>query len=486
MQEIVISDYQRGYFRLLSHYLSLLGHRRKLNTELARLECGSKHKRGPKNEKKGIETRLDDMRNRINSTISEIKKMAKEAEKAGEPIELEKIARERNLSVIEWSILAVLCFEDALLSNGDSVDNRGSHILSYVLEDPTEMLFYRNIFGKSSKIHDLIAKERGRPGNSPLDNTYKLSENAVNRIFGYEAAEVDAEDGDEMDDFMGFRRNRVRPGLLQVKEPHVRLKDVVLPDKKRQELRSWLKCAEKENDKANELGIKTSLVRNTGKSLLLYGPPGTGKTLTAEAVAKELRKPLLIVRYEQIANMWYGNTEKNIVTMFEKTTEEDGVLLFDECDGLFSTRISVNHSIDRLANKERNLLLQKMENYPGVMILTSNNPDGIDQAFERRIGLRLEMPIPDAGERERIWRSMFSKEAALAKDVDFRKLAKKYAFSGGYIRNAVIRALRICTARKRKTISHKVLEEAAEAEHASMWTQNSSRAIGFGKEALSG
>ncbi len=481
MQEISISDYQREYFRLLSNYVSLLRTKRELTTDLASLECGGKHRRRQNDKKEEeIKDQLDNIKDRINSTLSEIKKVARAAEKAGEPIELEKVAHERNLSVTEWSIIAVLCFGDALLSNGYQIENRGSLILSYVLEDPTEMLFYRNVFCKDSKIYDLISKERFRPDKSPLDNTYKLSKKALNRIFGEKNTETENEEEDDDDDY--------RPGtaeLLQVSKPGVRLKDVVLPDEKRQELRSWLKCVKKEDNKAGELGINIGLIKNAGKSLLLYGPPGTGKTLTAEAVAKELHKPLLIAKYERIANMFHGNTEKNVVAVFEQAREEDGVLLFDECDGLFSNRVSVNHSTDRLANKERNLLLQQMENYSGVMILTSNNADGIDLAFERRIGLRIEMPVPNTGERERIWRSFFSKDAALAKDVNFRKLAEKYSFSGGYIRNAVVRALRICTARKRKTVSQKVLEEAAEAEYTSMWTRDSGRAIGFGKEALS-
>jgi SpoVK/Ycf46/Vps4 family AAA+-type ATPase len=114
--------------------------------------------------------------------------------------------------------------------------------------------------------------------------------------------------------------------------------------------------------------------------------------------------------------------------------------LFDEADSLFAKRTEVKTSVDRYANLEVNYLLQRMEAFAGITILTTNHDTAIDEAFRRRISFKIDFPMPDEDERKRLWRVMVPKEAALADDVDWDKLASRFAMSGGYIRNAVLRA----------------------------------------------
>lgn len=115
-------------------------------------------------------------------------------------------------------------------------------------------------------------------------------------------------------------------------------------------------------------------------------------------------------------------------------------MLFDEADSLFSKRTDVKSSNDRYGNLEVNYLLQRMESFAGITILTTNHDSAIDETFRRRLSFRIEFPKPESDERERTWRAIMPREAQLAADVDFAELAHRYQMTGGYIRNAALRA----------------------------------------------
>src|SRR2546426_963141 len=185
-------------------------------------------------------------------------------------------------------------------------------------------------------------------------------------------------------------------------------------------------------------GLKKVMKKTKGLSLLFAGPPGTGKTMAAEAIASELGRPLHVVNYAQLENMWVGETEKNIEHVFHTALDAGAVLFFDEADAVFQRR---SYMATPWMNRDVNVLLAQMENYPGVVVLATNLAKVMDRALDRRIDIAVEFPMPDAPMRRMIYEHLVPKEAPLAKGVDFESLAQKYALSGGCILHVVRPAL---------------------------------------------
>jgi predicted kinase len=177
-----------------------------------------------------------------------------------------------------------------------------------------------------------------------------------------------------------------------------------------------------------------------GISALFSGPPGTGKTMCAGVIARELDMELFRVDLSRVVSKWIGETEKNLARVFDEAQRSNAVVLFDEADSLFAKRTEVKSSVDRYANLEVNFLLQRMETFNGITVLTTNFEDTIDSAFKRRLTFRIRFEKPDADARGALWEKMFPATAQLADDVDFGELGRRFEVSGGNIRNAAIRA----------------------------------------------
>jgi SpoVK/Ycf46/Vps4 family AAA+-type ATPase len=141
-----------------------------------------------------------------------------------------------------------------------------------------------------------------------------------------------------------------------------------------------------------------------------------------------------------VVNKYIGETEKNLARVFDEAEGSHAILFFDEADALFAKRTEVKSSTDRYANLEVNYLLQRMESYNGITLLATNLEHGIDEAFKRRVRFTIQFDLPEAPDRERLWRSMFPPEVALADDIDWKRLATRYEMSGGYIKKAAVRA----------------------------------------------
>ncbi len=203
-----------------------------------------------------------------------------------------------------------------------------------------------------------------------------------------------------------------------------------------------------------------------GISALFAGPPGTGKTMCASVIARELDMELFRVDLSRVVSKWIGETEKNLAKVFDEAQRSHAVILFDEADSLFAKRTEVKSSVDRYANLEVNFLLQKMESFSGITILTSNLEDSIDSAFKRRLTFRIRFEKPDATARASLWQKMFPPSCELASDVDFAELGKRYEISGGNIRNAAIRAAFMAASEKHsitmETLDKATLREARE------------------------
>jgi ATPase family associated with various cellular activities (AAA)/Winged helix domain, variant len=178
--------------------------------------------------------------------------------------------------------------------------------------------------------------------------------------------------------------------------------------------------------------------RGLGVSALFFGQSGTGKTLAAEVLANELRLDLYRIDLSSVVSKYIGETEANLRRVFDAAEESGAILLFDEADALFGKRSEVKDSHDRYANIEVSYLLQRMESYRGLAILTTNMKSALDPAFLRRIRFIVEFPFPDEAERAAIWRRIFPPEAPLD-GVDWGRLAA-LRIAGGNIRNIALNA----------------------------------------------
>jgi len=214
-------------------------------------------------------------------------------------------------------------------------------------------------------------------------------------------------------------------------------------------------------------GFAAKVGKGLGTSALFSGPPGTGKTMVAALIARELGIDLYQVDLARIVSKWVGETEKQLAALFDAAEAAHAILLFDEADALFGKRTEVKSSNDRYANLETNYLLQRLETFTGICILTSNHETNIDTAFQRRLSLHLRFELPGLAEREQLWRATIPQQAPVAPDVDYASLAARFEMSGGYIRNATLRAA-FLAATDGATISNGHLEIAARIEYESM------------------
>lgn len=255
-----------------------------------------------------------------------------------------------------------------------------------------------------------------------------------------------------------------RLGTLAVRVPSTATWDqVVLPARTLQSVRELLAHAKHLKQVLDEWRFGSHLRESSALSALFSGPPGTGKTLVAGLIARELGVELYRVDLSRVVSKYVGETEERLARLFDEARVGGVCLLFDEADALFSRRTEVRSSVDRYANLEVDFLLQKMDEFDGVTLLTTNFPQSIDEAFLRRIKFRIVFPKPDVEERIRLWRSLIPKEAPLANDVRFEALAEAYEFTGAEIRNAVLRAA-FLAAECGRSISQEILDRAARIE----------------------
>jgi hypothetical protein len=187
-------------------------------------------------------------------------------------------------------------------------------------------------------------------------------------------------------------------------------------------------------------GFGRRLSGGQGIKVLFAGASGTGKTMTAGVIAREVGLDLYKVELSGVVSKYIGETEKNLDAVFRAAREANAMVFFDEADALFGKRSEVKDAHDRYANIEIAYLLQKMEEHDGVVVLATNLSRNLDQAFSRRMQYVVEFPMPNATQRERLWRQMFTDEVPVAGEVDFGFLADQFTLSGGDVRNVALDA----------------------------------------------
>jgi hypothetical protein len=216
--------------------------------------------------------------------------------------------------------------------------------------------------------------------------------------------------------------------------------DIVLPAPVVEQLRTISAHVVHSDQVLDDWGYRERMPYGHGVAALFTGSSGCGKTMAAQIVARDLGVQLLQVDLSKTVSKYIGETEKNLDAVFDAAEKSHAVLLFDEADALFGKRTEVRDAHDRYANVEVAYLLQRMEAYSGLALLTTNFRQNLDDAFTRRLRFIIEFPLPSTSDREKIWKLVFPDKAPKASDLDFSFLARRLELTGGNIQQIAIRA----------------------------------------------
>jgi len=312
----------------------------------------------------------------------------------------------------------------------------------------------------------------GKPVEQPdlqlekLTSQFDLSTKTIN-LAGSEAKLFAADNGS--DDFTGkLWKTCCKHTRPQVDELAQRIEssagwdDIVLPADQKDILREVAAQVSNRNKVYDEWGFATKGPRGLGISVLFTGESGTGKTLASEVLANALNLDLFRIDLSQVVNKYIGETEKNLKKIFDAAEAGGAVLLFDEADALFGKRSEVKDSHDRYGNIEVSYLLQRMEAYRGLAILTTNMRSSMDKAFLRRIRFVVQFPFPDATQRAEIWKRVFP-AGTPTRDLDINRLSR-LNIPGGNIRNIAMNAAFIA-AHEGRSVQMSHISRAAHSEY---------------------
>jgi SpoVK/Ycf46/Vps4 family AAA+-type ATPase len=275
---------------------------------------------------------------------------------------------------------------------------------------------------------------------------------------------------------------RLRELALKI-EPRLSWEDLVLPDDKTLQLKEMCSQARQAYRVFSEWGFGRKHCRGKGLSALFSGPPGTGKTMAAEVIAADLGLDLYRVDLSAVVSKYIGETEKNLSHIFREAETSNAVLFFDEADALFGKRTGVADAHDRYANIETSFLLQKMEDYEGVVILASNLRDNMDDAFTRRLRFIVDFPFPNEAGRRSIWQIHFPSGVPLGPEVDFDLLARRFQIAGGNIKNVSLNAAFLAAERDGEIGMDEILRATRREfeKVGKLWNETGSRDAGSGK-----
>jgi hypothetical protein len=225
--------------------------------------------------------------------------------------------------------------------------------------------------------------------------------------------------------------------------------DLVLPAPQMSALRDLCRQIRLEARVLDDWGFGAKSRTDRGVAAMFCGPPGTGKTMAASIVAHDLGLDLFRIDASKLVSKYIGETEKNLARLFDETERATTCLFFDEADAIFAKRSEVKDSHDRYANLETSYLLQRIEEFEGLVILATNFRNNIDPAFLRRLSHVVGFPMPEVDQRRRLWRSMLPPEAPVCADLDLDFFARTFCVAGGHIRNIVLAAAFLAAAEER-------------------------------------
>lgn len=382
---------------------------------------------------------------------------------------LDRVAREADLSDDDLSMLASLVTARMIMPREPSGvrssfnTTGGPFLLSVVCGSRLEIARKAALLSEGGRLISSELVKCSLRSRTLLNSCFTLTERAADQLLtGLPQsllAATDLNDGDD-DEY-------------RLVKPRATFSDLVVSADVAERLRQALAFVRHRNVILEDWGFGRHIHYGRGLGLLFCGPPGTGKTLAAEAFAGELGKDLWVADCSGIVSKWEGDTDKHIARLFDSAGMADTVLLIDEADGLFASREMAMHSWQL---RQVNCLLQGIERYEGVVILTTNNELALDRALERRLAAIIEFPRPGREEREALWRRLLPKEMPLAGDVDLSRLAR-LDLTGGEINKAVFAASAAALARgpDAAIVTH------ADIETAARFSLKPQARIGFGR-----
>jgi SpoVK/Ycf46/Vps4 family AAA+-type ATPase len=259
-----------------------------------------------------------------------------------------------------------------------------------------------------------------------------------------------------MDDLYRGCKSQSNQGLSSMAKkihPNYAWNDIVLPPPIMSLLRDICNVVKYKETVYYDWGFGVKFSLGKGLTALFTGESGTGKTMAAEVIAKDLNLELYKIDLSSILSKYIGETEKNLNSIFKESEGSNSILFFDEADALFGKRTDVKDSHDRYANIETNYLLQKIDEFEGVVILSTNYKRNIDEAFIRRMQFIVNFPFPDAEYRHEIWKKAFPEQVPRSNDIDFKFLASNLQISGGNIKNIVINSAFLAAQNAKRPVS---------------------------------
>ncbi len=246
-----------------------------------------------------------------------------------------------------------------------------------------------------------------------------------------------------VDDVAAGARSQNAAGLDRLArriEPRVGWSDLVLPAPVIEQLSELTARARHRDRVLDDWGLGRTSLKGRGVTALFAGDSGTGKTMSAEVIAGSLGLDLYVIDLSTVVDKYIGETEKNLDRVFNEADRVNGVLLFDEADAIFGKRSEVKDARDRYANVEVAYLLQRMEVFDGMAVLTTNLRANVDEAFLRRLDAIVDFPVPDVEDRRRLWERNLPAGVPKTDDIDVDFLARRFTLSGGNIRNVAVGA----------------------------------------------
>ena len=322
----------------------------------------------------------------------------------------------------------------AICGADGAVDTKNNAVTNWMLTVPSQAErtdLWETVLGKSPSTVKWAVEHRHGAGRIAH----------LGRLARYEAV-LNGHDKPEHVDVANAAWSGAGVGLESLAEPmRGRISDeaFVISPELRMHMEALLNRCRLRDDLAAGLGASATTRYRAGVKALFTGESGTGKTLAAGWIATQLASPLYRVDLSLVTSKYIGETEKNLSHLLARAEQAEVILLFDEADSLFGKRTDVNDANDRFANAQTNYLLQRIENYDGVILLTSNNQSRFDAAFARRLDFVIEFPMPGPSERRALWLSHLGKGTRLDPR-ELNQLAALVAVSGGHIRNAVLAA----------------------------------------------
>ncbi len=347
-----------------------------------------------------------------------------------------------------------------LIGTRDVIRTSDRPVLSFQLKKPTRSQQTRVWCGALGEGLDEAASAK-------LTAQFDLSVGAINEAAHHARATQGEDLAKAAWNACRWASRRGLDDLAQRIEPRAKMGDLILPELQLESLRDLVQHVRYRADVLDGWGFAERSQRGLGNSALFHGPSGTGKTTAAEILAGELDLDLYRVDLSAIVSKYIGETEKNLRRVFDAADAGAAILLFDEADALFGRRTEqLRDSHDRYANLEVSYLLQRMESYRGLAILTTNLKSAMDEAFLRRIRFSVSFPFPGPADRERMWRSAFPKKTPVA-TLDYLRLAQ-LTITGGNIANIAMNAAFLAAAESAARVEMTHVLRATRREYAKL------------------